>query len=289
MSQPMSQPIFRFAPSPNGKLHLGHAYSALLNQKLAREAGGKLLLRIEDIDIARCTPELEAQMLNDLEWLGIEWDEKPMRQSDNFETYRKTFEYLLNHDTIYPAFMSRGEVNKIVAEAEETGKIWPRDPDGTPHYPSRDKNMSKKKRLEMLSLHTPKSYRFDMSEIVEIFADLFQWVEKNSSVIAEPLAWGDVVLARADVPTSYHLSCVLDDAAQNITHIVRGEDLYHATAIHRVLQDLLDLKEPQYHHHKLILDKDGQKLSKSRKDTSLADLRELGKSPDDIKKLIGFS
>lgn len=285
----MSQPIFRFAPSPNGKLHLGHAYSALLNQKLAREAGGKLLLRIEDIDIARCTPELEAQMLDDLEWLGIEWDEEPMRQSDNFETYRKTLDKLLKYDMFYPAFMSRGEVNQIVSEAEKTGKIWPRDPDGTPHYPPHDKNMSKKQRSKMLASQSPNSYRLDMSQIVDTFTELFSWVEKGSTIFADPKAWGDVVFARADVPTSYHLSCVLDDDAQNITNIVRGKDLYYATAIHRVLQTVLDLKEPEYHHHKLILDKNGKKLSKSRKDTSLSDLRKLGKSPDDIKSLIGFS
>lgn len=285
----MSQPIFRFAPSPNGKLHLGHAYSALLNQKLAREAGGKLLLRIEDIDTQRCTPELEAQMLDDLKWLGIEWDEEPMRQSDNFETYRKIVKKLLDKKIMYPAFMSRGEVNTIVKKAEKSGKIWPRDPDGTPHYPPHDKNMSKKKRSKVLSSQSPNSYRFNMSEVIDIFGDMFQWQEKRLDTFADPKAWGDVVLARADIPTSYHLACVLDDAAQNITHIVRGKDLFYATAIHRVLQNVLDLEEPQYNHHKLILDEDGQKLSKSRKDTSLSDLRKQGKSPDDIKNLIGFS
>ncbi|PCI05932.1 MAG: tRNA glutamyl-Q(34) synthetase GluQRS [Hyphomicrobiales bacterium] len=289
MSQPKSQPIFRFAPSPNGKLHLGHAYSALLNQKLAREAGGKLLLRIEDIDTVRCTPELETQMLDDLKWLGIEWDEKPMRQSENFETYANALKKLQAAGLVYPGFMSRGEVTKIVNEAKKAGTIWPRDPDGTPHYPPNDKNMNKNQRAEMLGSSAPNSYRLDMSKALETIVPPLQWHEKDMHIEADPKAWGDVVLARRDIPTSYHLACVLDDADQNITHIVRGNDLYSATAIHRLLQELLDLEAPRYHHHKLILDEDGQKLSKSRKDTSLSDLREQGKSPNDIKILIGFS
>ncbi|MFK5980752.1 MAG: tRNA glutamyl-Q(34) synthetase GluQRS [Rhizobiaceae bacterium] len=288
MSQPKPQPIFRFAPSPNGKLHLGHAYSALLNQKLAREAGGKLLLRIEDIDRVRCTLKLEAQMLDDLKWLGIEWDEEPTRQSDNFDIYSNTLKKLRDAGLVYPGFMSRGEVNKTINEIERTGKIWPRDPDGTPHYPTHDKNMSEKQRAERLGSRPPNSFRLDMSKALKTLTGKLHWQEKDTVIEADPQAWGDVVLARGDVPTSYHLACVLDDAAQNITHIVRGTDLYFATAIHRLLQELLNLEEPHYHHHSLILDEDGQKLSKSRKDTSLSDLRELGKSPNDIKKLIGF-
>ncbi|MBL4891209.1 MAG: tRNA glutamyl-Q(34) synthetase GluQRS [Rhizobiaceae bacterium] len=289
MSQLKSQPIFRFAPSPNGKLHLGHAYSALLNQKMAREAGGKLLLRIEDIDTVRCTPELETQMLDDLEWLGIEWDEEPTRQSENFENYRNTLKKLQNAGLVYPGFMSRGEVNKIVSEWENSGKLWPRDPDGTPHYPPHDRKLNDKQRFEMLGSGNPNSYRFDMSKALETLTGKLQWQEKGAPVIADPQTWGDVALARRDIPTSYHLACVLDDAAQNITHIIRGKDLYFATAIHRLLQELLGLDAPQYHHHGLILDDDGQKLSKSRRDTSLADLRKLGKSPVDIKNLVGFS
>lgn len=285
----MPQPIFRFAPSPNGKLHLGHAFSALLNQKLAREAGGKLLLRIEDIDTVRCTPKLEAQMLNDLEWLGIEWDEEPKRQSDNFENYSAALKKLQDAGLVYPGFMSRGEVNKIVSEAEKTGPLWPRDPDGTPHYPPHDKNIGDKQRTEMLASQTPNSYRLDMSKALNTISGTLQWQEKDTIIEAKPQSWGDVVLARRDIPTSYHLACVLDDAAQNITHIVRGKDLYFATAIHRLLQELLGLKAPHYYHHELILDEDGQKLSKSRKDTALDDLRAQGKSPNDIKSLIRFS
>lgn len=148
--------------------------------------------------------------------------------------------------------------------------------------------MSAEQRIEMLASKTPNSYRLDVSKARDTISGTLQWHEKGTVIEADPQIWGDVVLARADIPTSYHLACVLDDAAQNITHIVRGKDLYYATAIHRLLQELLDLKEPVYHHHKLILDEDGQKLSKSRKDTSLTDLRELGKSPNDIKNLIGF-
>jgi len=177
----MSQPVFRIAPSPNGKLHLGHAYSALLNQQLAREAGGKLLLRIEDIDTQRCTPELEAQMLDDLAWLGIEWDEPPTRQSDNFDYYRKALKDLQGRDLIYPGFMSRGEVNKIVAEAEKTGTIWPRDPDGTPHYPPRDRDLTKEERDSLLQSGAPNSFRLDMSKALEHAGNQLFWQEQNTT------------------------------------------------------------------------------------------------------------
>ena len=285
----MAQPIFRFAPSPNGKLHLGHAYSALLNQQMARKSGGKLLLRIEDIDTIRCTRELEAQMLDDLKWLGIEWDEPPMRQSENLENYRGTLDKLAKMELVYPAFMSRGEVNRQVAEAEKAGATWPRDPDGTPHYPPRDRDNAKARNAQLQHSETPKSYRLDMTKALKVTGNGLTWQEQETTIEANPQIWGDVALARGDISTSYHLACVLDDAHQGVTHIVRGKDLYFATAIHRLLQELLGFNEPNYFHHDLILDETGEKLSKSRKDTSLADLRSSGATPQDIKDLIGFS
>jgi len=279
------KPIFRFAPSPNGELHLGHAYSALLNLKIARDAGGKMLLRIEDIDTVRCTPELETQMLKDLEWIGFEWDEEPLRQSERFDAYRGVLDQLLEKELIYPATLSRSDIRTMVAEK---GKTWPRDPDGTPLYPGNERDFTKVKRQEIITLEEPYTLRLDMAKAIEIItADLF-WNEDGANTIANPSQWGDVVLARKDTPASYHLSCVLDDAFQGITHIVRGQDLYHATSVHRLLQEILALPNPQYHHHNLILGEDGKKLSKSNKDTSLKQLRDVGKSKEDIHRLIGL-
>jgi len=291
----MSQAVFRFAPSPNGELHLGHAYSALLNQQLARQAGAKLLLRIEDIDLERCNPQFEKQMLDDLAWLGIEWDETPRRQSEHLQKYRQALEMLEDEMMVYPASLSRREIRRRVTEFETGGKNWPRDPDGAPVYPGNERDVSLKERQVRQVSREKYALRLDMKNALLRMTPPLFWLEhgagpadESGMIAADPARWGDVLLGRRDTPASYHLACVIDDAAEGVTRIVRGQDLFHATSVHRLLQKLLGLPVPEYHHHDLILDHDGHKLSKSRKDTSLRQLREAGKTPADIKKMVGI-
>ncbi len=289
----MNQPVFRFAPSPNGHLHLGHAYSALLNQKIARESGGKLLLRIEDIDTTRCTPELESQMLQDLEWIGFEWDETPRRQSQHFGEYRDYLEKLDKMDLIYPATMSRSEIKKFITSYEDQDKSWPRDPDGSPIYPGKERDFDTQSREEILQSAQPYALRFNTQKALKTYSERLSWQETNGlkteQVFAHPNNWGDVILARKDTPTSYHLCCVIDDAIQDITNVVRGKDLYEATSIHVLLQKILVLPAPLYHHHKLIVDDKNQKLSKSKKHKSLKELRASGFTANDVLELLNLS
>jgi glutamyl-Q tRNA(Asp) synthetase len=289
----MTRPIFRFAPSPNGELHLGHAYSALLNAEMARKADGRLLLRIEDIDTARCTPEFEAGIYRDLEWLGIEWDGQVRRQSEHFAEYGRLLERLIAEELVYPAFMSRGEMRAHIAEAEGRGRTWPRDPDGVPLYPGLDKALSSRERKRRMTDGEPFAWRLDTATATARAGKSLTWTEFSGpdmgsarKVDARPDLWGDVVLARRDTPTSYHLSVVADDALQGITHVVRGLDLFAATGIHRLLQELLGLPEPAYFHHRLILGPDGRKLSKSFRDTGLNALRNAGRTPDDVRRML---
>jgi len=289
----MTRPTFRFAPSPNGELHLGHAYSALLNAGMAKTAGGRLLLRIEDIDTARCTPEFEAGIYRDLEWLGIEWEVPVRRQSEHFEEYGRLLDELIAGELVYPAFMSRGEMRAYIAEAEARGRTWPRDPDGVPLYPGLDKAISLRKRRWRMAQGEPFAWRLDTAAAMERVGRSPAWTEfsgpemvSERKVEARPERWGDVVLARRDTPTSYHLSVVADDALQGVSHVVRGMDLFAATGIHRLLQQLLGLPEPAYFHHRLILGPDGRKLSKSFRDTGLSALRNAGRTPDEIRAML---
>ncbi|CAM5393693.1 tRNA glutamyl-Q(34) synthetase GluQRS [Mycolicibacterium aubagnense] len=286
---------FRFAPSPNGDLHLGHAYSALLNQQLANDNRARLLLRIEDIDTTRCTPEFETGIFRDLEWLGVRWEEPVRRQSQHFDEYQAALERLIAEDLVYPAFMSRGDIRAFISERERRGRDWPRDPDGAPLYPALDKALSWKERKARIAEGIPFAWRLDVAAALSRVGGDFSWTEfENTSlstarhVPAQPQDWGDVVLARRDIPTSYHLSVVLDDAQQGVTHVVRGMDLFHATAVQRLLQELLGLPQPAYFHHRLILGPDGRKLSKSLKDTGLAALRAAGATPESIRNMVGL-
>ncbi|MEM7068403.1 MAG: tRNA glutamyl-Q(34) synthetase GluQRS [Pseudomonadota bacterium] len=289
------QPIFRFAPSPNGELHLGHAYSALLNLKMARAANGKILLRIEDIDTERCTPALEAQMLSDLEWIGFEWDEEPRRQSEHFEAYHQALFDLNKDGLLYASQMSRSEIKKRIAEIEGSGKVWPRDPDGAPHYPGYERNIPLSDPAAFKAALGNKIIRLDVNKAATSLPGHLSWQEsgggpggETGTVSAQPENWGDFIVARRDTPTSYHLSCTLDDALQGITHIVRGQDLFHATSAHRLLQELLHLPAPSYNHHQLILDGNQKKLSKSDRDTSLRQLRDAGVAKEQILSRIGL-
>ncbi|HEX2018352.1 MAG TPA: tRNA glutamyl-Q(34) synthetase GluQRS [Aurantimonas sp.] len=287
--------VFRFAPSPNGELHLGHAYSALLNHGLARAAGATFLLRIEDIDRARCTLAFERQIREDLEFLGIDWDGPPRRQSEHFADYAAALEALAAEELIYPGFMSRGEIRGFVDRHEaEEGTAWPRDPDGAPLYPGLDRQLSSKERERKMSEGERFAWRLDMEKAIERVAAL-TWEESGHSsngdtgeILARPLEWGDVVLGRLEMPTSYHLAVVVDDALQGVSDVVRGRDLFYATSVHRLLQALLGLPAPRYHHHDLILGPDGRKLSKSQGDTSIRSLREAGLTADDIRRMVGL-
>jgi glutamyl-Q tRNA(Asp) synthetase len=287
-------PVFRFAPSPNGYLHLGHAFSALLNFDSARRTGGRFLLRIEDIDAARCRPEFEAAIYEDLAWLGIGWELPVRRQSDHLAEYRDALEKLASQGLVYPGFESRAEIAKLVAQREAAAP-WPRDPDGAPLYPGAAKLLSSDQRERLRESGAAYALRLDMAAACARAGDL-GWIESGEgpegeagAVAARPEAWGDVILARKEMPTSYHLSVVIDDALQGVSEVVRGQDLFWSTSVHRLLQSLLGLPQPAYRHHRLILDGAGRKLSKSTEATGLRELRAAGATPADIRRLLGLS
>lgn len=290
-------PIFRFAPSPNGYLHLGHALSSVLNFDMAQRSGGRFLLRIEDIDTARCRPEYEAAIYEDLAWLGLWWEEPVRRQSAHLGAYEAALRRLDAMGLIYPSFESRTEIARLVAERDRAGP-WPRDPDGVAFYPGSAKALPAAERRRRRDAGDPFALRLDMSAAVALACSRgvpLTWTEagagpngESGAVVADPAAWGDVILARRDVPTSYHISVVVDDACQGITHVVRGQDLFHVTGLHRLLQHLLDLPQPVYHHHRLVVDAEGGKLSKSTRATGLRELRAGGATPADIRHMIGL-
>jgi glutamyl-Q tRNA(Asp) synthetase len=294
----MTAPVFRFAPSPNGYLHLGHALSALLNFDMAQHSGGRFLLRMEDIDAVRCRPEYEAAIYGDLAWLGLHWETPALRQSTRTAAYQRALQRLDALGLIYPSFESRAEIARLVAERERTG-LWPRDPDGAPLYPGCAGDLPKAERQRRLQAGEPFALRLDVAASIarvhQYGGEALTWAEtgagprdETGTVVADPTAWGDVILARKEVPTSYHLSVVIDDAHQGVTHVVRGQDLFHATSVHRLLQHLLDLPPPHYHHHRLIRDADGHKLSKAGGATGLRELRAAGATPDDVRRMVGL-
>jgi glutamyl-Q tRNA(Asp) synthetase len=290
----MTQPVFRFAPSPNGYLHLGHALSALTCFEMAGAVGGRFLLRIEDIDGTRCRPEYESAIYEDLAWLGVAWEEPVRRQSDHLDAYRDALGKLEALGLVYPSFESRTEIARLVAEREKDAP-WPRDPDGAPLYPGDAQHMAAEERARRIASGEPYALRLDMNAAIDRIGQL-TWVEvgenpkvDHETVMAVPEHWGDVVLARKETPTSYHLSVVVDDALQGVTHVVRGQDLYPATSVHRLLQALLGFHPPLYHHHRLVLDADGRKLSKSTQATALRELRAAGASVAGIRRMVGLS
>lgn len=284
-----ARPVFRFAPSPNGRLHLGHALSALTNQAFAKRFGGRLLLRIEDIDATRCRPEFEQAIHDDLAWLGIAFDGAVRRQSQHFPDYASALGRLQAMDLVYPCFCSRSEVKRATAaRRSESGGSWPVDPDNAPLYPGTCRSLEPGAAARRVASGAPHVLRLAMDRALEAVGSavgysVFDEDGRVSSVAADPARWGDVVLARKDTPTSYHLSVVVDDALQGVTHVVRGRDLEAATYIHVVLQRLLDLATPLYHFHPLRLDEGGEKLAKSRDSESLADLRALGVTAGEIR------
>jgi glutamyl-Q tRNA(Asp) synthetase len=284
---PQPPPIFRFAPSPNGYLHLGHAYSALLNAKMARETGGRLLLRIEDIDIVRCRPEYERAIYEDLAWIGFKWEEPVRRQSKHPAAYAQALAELRERRLTYPCFCTRGDILRAIAGRPD----WPRDPDGSPLYPGTCRHLNAAEGAARLACGERAAWRLDVAKAFDSGGPL-AWCEYGDNAVreiaAEPQRWGDVPVARRDIGTSYHVSVVVDDAQQGVTDVVRGKDLYAATSVHRLLQALLGLPEPRYHHHELITNASGHKLSKSRGSPTLRDLRANGITPEEIVRTLGL-
>jgi len=291
----VTQPVFRFAPSPNGRLHLGHAYSALLNADLAESLHGRFLVRIEDIDVMRCRPELERGILDDLAWLGLTWERPVRRQSEHFDDYRARAALLRQRGFLYPCFCSRRDVAAAVAQSEaKTGQAWPRDPDGAPLYPGSCRALPPVAAERRIAAGQPFSLRLAHREALASTPGPFRYQRfdrdgRESIVTARPERWGDALIARKEIPTSYHLSVVVDDDLQGVTHVVRGADLETATDLHVLLQVLIGAPTPLYHHHGLVRDPAGEKLSKSLGSETLLDLRERGVTPAAIRQRLGFS
>ncbi len=282
--------VFRFAPSPNGFLHLGHAYSALLNASLARACGGRFLLRIEDIDTGRARPQFEAAIYEDLAWLGLEWEAPVRRQSEHFGEYARALERLDAMGLLYACDCKRSDISNVAAS--HAG--WPRDPDGAPLYPGTCRDKPRRPAAVALA-QGGVALRLDIQKAAALASEGLSWREWGAfppsayeegegfaRIPADPAQWGDVVLARKDTPASYHIAVVVDDALQGVTDVVRGRDLFHATGLHRLLQRLLDLPEPRYRHHDLLRDASGEKLAKSQGSKTLRALREAGARTADL-------
>ena len=272
--------VTRFAPSPTGRLHKGHAFSALLAYERAQSEGGRFLLRIEDIDTTRCKPEFVEGIFEDLAWLGLTWEQPVRRQSEHFDDYTAALEKLKTMGLAYPCFCTRKDIEAEIAGAGAA----PHGPDG-PIYPGICRHLSAQERDAKIAEGIPHAWRLDLATALAQISEPLEWRdERKGTITATPEELGDVVLARKDTPTSYHLSVVVDDGLQGITHIIRGEDLFHATHIHVVLQRLLGLATPVYHHHGLMLDEHGQRFAKRNKSVTLESLRESGTNPDDLKR-----
>lgn len=265
--------VSRFAPSPTGRLHLGHAFSALQAHRFARTQGGRFRLRIEDIDPGRTREAFVDGIVEDLAWLGIDWDGAVMRQSDRLPVYAAALDRLKAANLVYPCFCTRAAIAAEIAASAAA----PHGPDGA-LYPGTCRRLSAAERARR-SASEPHAWRLDMARAIAVAGPL-AWADiDHGTIVATPAIHGDVVLARKDTPTSYHLAVTIDDAAQGITHIVRGEDLRDATHVHRLLQALLDLPVPAYRHHPLLLGPDGKRLAKRDGAKSLAELREAGADP----------
>ena len=252
-------PVFRFAPSPNGDLHLGHALSALLNFEMARAAGGRFLLRIEDIDPARCRPEYEAQIYEDLRWLGLDWEEPVRRQSEHVAEYQKVLEDLKSRGLVYPAFLSRTDIKAHVTDYEKNCGRWKYDPDGSPHYPTFERDLDPAEAAARIARGDRHMWRLNVDRALALVAKPLTWLETNTGTISETPAnsalWGDVVLWRWDAPSSYHLSVVLDDCLQGITHIVRGMDLFDGKANCKTCHSGFNFSDESYNNIGVGMDK----------------------------------
>jgi glutamyl-Q tRNA(Asp) synthetase len=268
----MTQPVFRFAPSPTGRMHLGNVYSALLNEKMARESGGRLLLRIEDIDHTRCRSEFVSGIYQDMEWLGIGFEPEVRIQSQHIDFYQEKLNILTARRLVYPCKCTRSDLRR--------NGIAALDPEGQPLYPGTCRHAPPPEGADA-------ALRLDIAGATSIAGAVY--VQESGRILpADPSLWGDVVLARKDLGTSYHLSVVADDALQGVTDIVRGEELLGVTSIHRLLQEILGYPAPRYHHHRHIKADDGRKLSKSAGDTTLHELRSQGVTALQLRAMLGF-
>lgn len=282
----------RFAPSPNGLLHVGHALAAIFAHDTARLNGGRFLLRIEDIDLERRRPEYVSAIYEDLSWLGLTWEEPVLVQSEHFKAYLAAADKLIAMGLLYPCFATRAEIS-AAADPEKT------DPDGAPVYPGLWKGASAEQIGARMAAGDTPALRLNMDSALRALhakrgeepLTFIEVAEDGSqhTIIAEPQRWGDAIIIRKDVPASYHLSVVVDDARQGVTHVTRGRDLFAATDLQRFLQELLELPEPVYSHHRVICWADGRKLSKSNQDMGLRALRDEGATPADIRKVIGLA
>src|SRR5262245_5034515 len=282
--------VTRFAPSPTGFLHLGHAFAALMAYRAAERSGGRFLLRIEDIDTGRCRPEYEQAIRDDLAWLGLAYEEPVRRQSEHFADYAAALKSLDERGLLYPCFCTRKEIADEIARAASA----PHGPDG-PLYPGTCRRLSKDAREARLASGASYALRLDVEKAQAMLARPLTFVEHGAGPHGEtgtqtshPTLFGDVVLARKELPASYHLAVVVDDALQGVTLVTRGNDLFHATHIHRLLQACLGYEPPNYAHHRLILDASGKKFSKRDRSVTLESLRRSGASPESILSTLGL-
>ncbi|MFD2265534.1 tRNA glutamyl-Q(34) synthetase GluQRS [Lacibacterium aquatile] len=269
----------RFAPSPTGFLHLGHALAALY----AEAAGEEMLVRVEDIDTTRCRPEFDAAIFEDLAWLGIRWTGPVWRQSERFDAYRAALAHLEDQSLLYPCFCTRKEIQAEIAGVDAA----PHGPDG-PLYPGTCRHLSTEERAEKLAADRPYALRIDMERAIAATARPLTFREHGVEIVSNPEQFGDAILARKETPTSYHLAVTVDDAAQGVTLVTRAEDLLPATHLHRLLQALLDLPTPDYRHFPLLKGADGKRLAKRDGAKSLRELRTEGVSPEDVRRQLGF-
>lgn len=282
--QEQSPFVTRFAPSPTGLLHKGHAYSALMAWHAAQAAGGACLLRIEDIDTTRCRPEYTDAIFEDLAWLGLSWQQPVRIQSEHFKDYATALDQLKSMGVVYPCFCTRKDIQAEIAKSPSA----PHGPDG-PIYPGICRGLSETVRDTRIKAGEAHAWRLDLLAALEHTGLELTWRDAHAGMVrARPEELGDVVLARKDTPTSYHLSVVVDDALQGVTHIVRGEDLFHATHIHVVLQKLLALPTPEYAHHGLLTDEHGKRFSKRDRALTLRAIRESGVAASDLIEELGL-
>ncbi|MBV8521648.1 MAG: tRNA glutamyl-Q(34) synthetase GluQRS [Acetobacteraceae bacterium] len=270
----------RFAPSPTGYLHLGHAYAALLAWRQARESGGRFVLRLEDIDPSRCRPEYAEAILEDLAWLGLDWDGPVRVQSEHLDEYRAALDGLAARGLVYPCFCTRAIIRREVAQAAEA-----HDPDGAPLYPGTCRHLPERARRARTRAGEPYALRLDMARALASVSGPLTCIEAGGRRFCRPERFGDVVLARKQTPSSYHLCVTHDDAVQGITLVTRGMDLQPATDLHRLLQSLMRWPEPAYAHHRLVTNPAGKRLSKRDGAVSLRELRALGYSPAGVRAL----
>lgn len=294
--------VTRFAPSPTGYLHLGHAYSALFAYRAAQKSGGRFLLRTEDIDPTRCKPEFTTAIFDDLAWLGLTWEQPVLKQSEHLPVYAEALATLKNLGVIYPCFCTRREIEQEAAASgyaphgllslpsrTREGQGAGQDVQGHPIYPGTCRALSPQQRDDKIRQGIKPNWRLDVAKAMSLTGSLSWHDAVKGNIMARPEDFGDVVLARKEVPTSYHLSVTVDDAQQGVTLVTRGEDLFCATDIHRLLQALLGYATPDYHHHALMVDETGKRYAKRDRSVTLRALRDSGVTPGEIRQKLGIS